>query len=123
MSLDAMDWVWTKSAAKGTARMVLLAIADKCPDDQCTAYAGTTMLVRRTHAARSSVQAAVDKLLDGAELCVVEDSTGPRGETVYHLPLAVGHLRALPEESRFRGPDPGPVQNPGRYGDRAPGGT
>ncbi|MBK6014267.1 hypothetical protein [Streptomyces sp. MBT53] len=123
MSLDAMDWVWTRSTAKGIARMVLLAIADKCPDDACTAYAGTTMLVRRTNGARSSVVAAVDKLLVGDELRVVEGSKGPRGETVYHLPRAVGHLRAAPEETRFGGPETGPVQIPDRSGNRTPGGT
>ncbi len=118
-----MDWVWTKSAAKGTARMVLLAIADKCTDDQCTAYAGTTMLVQRTNAARSSVVAAVDKLLASDELRVVEGAKGPRGETVYHLPHAVGHVRHTSEESRFRGPETGPAQNPDRSGNRTPGGT
>ncbi|MGW1162751.1 hypothetical protein ACWD48_32035 [Streptomyces sp. NPDC002519] len=123
MSLDAMDWVWTRSTAKGIARMVLLAIADKCPDDACTAYAGTTMLVRRTNGARSSVVAAVDKLLDGDELRVVEGSKGPRGETVYHLPRAVGHVRATPEETRFGGSESGPVQNPDRSENRTPGGT
>ncbi|MGW7413411.1 hypothetical protein [Streptomyces sp. NPDC054863] len=123
MSLDAMDWVWTKSAAKGTARTVLLAIADKCPDKSCTAYAGTTMLVQRTNAARSSVQTAVDKLLAGNELETVKGETGPRGETVYRLPLAVGHFRAAPEESRSRGPESGPVRNPGPPGNRAPGGS
>ncbi|WKK26548.1 hypothetical protein QZH56_13705 [Streptomyces olivoreticuli] len=123
MSLDAMDWVWTRSAAKGTARMVLLAIADKCPDDQCTAYAGTTMLVQRTNAARSSVVAAVDKLLGGDELLIVDGAKGPRGETVYHLPRAVGHSRGASEESRFRGPETVPVQIPDRSGIRTPGGA
>ncbi len=118
-----MDWVWTRSTAKGIARMVLLAIADKCPDDTCTAYAGTTMLVRRTNAARSSVVTAVDKLLDGDELRVVEGAKGPRGETVYHLPCAVGHVRAAPEETRFVGPESGPVQNLHRSENRPPRGT
>lgn len=118
-----MDWVWTRSTARGTARMVLLAIADKCPDEQCTAYAGTTMLVQRTNAARSSVQTAVDRLLKGDELRVVKDEKGPRGETVYRLPLAVGHFRAVSEESRSVGPESGPVRNPGPSGNRAPGGS
>ncbi|MBI0374698.1 hypothetical protein JBE27_00010 [Streptomyces albiflaviniger] len=122
MSLDAMDWVWTRSTAKGTARMVLLAIADKCPDDACTAYAGTTMLVQRTNAARSSVVVAVDKLLDGDELRVVKGAKGPRGETVYHLPRAVGHVRAASEETRFRGPESEPVRNPDRSKNRTPRG-
>ncbi|MFE7316434.1 hypothetical protein ACFU7T_25580 [Streptomyces sp. NPDC057555] len=123
MSLDAMDWVWTRSAAKGTARMVLLAIADKCPGPDCTAYAGTTMLVQRTNAARSSVVAAVDKLLESGELEVVEGSTGPRRETVYRLPLAVDHRRAESDSTPYRGPKSGPVQNPDRSKNQTPWGT
>ncbi|MCT9090606.1 hypothetical protein N4G70_17335 [Streptomyces sp. ASQP_92] len=123
MSLDAMDWVWTKSAAKGTARMVLIAIADKCPDDQCTAYAGTTMLVQRTNAARSSVVRAVDRLLASRELKVVKEARGPRGETVYCLPHAIGHVRTVPEVSAFGGPQSRPVANPDRSENETPGGS
>jgi hypothetical protein len=79
VSLDAQDWVWNHSKSKGTARLVLLAIADKAYGKGCTAYAGTTMLVQRTNAARSSVVAAVDKLIESGELAVVEGLTGPRG--------------------------------------------
>ncbi|MEU1674071.1 hypothetical protein ABZ752_18885 [Streptomyces roseifaciens] len=122
MSLDAMDWVWTRSAAKGTPRLVLLAIADKCPGPDCVAYAGTTMLVQRTNAARSSVVTAVDKLIASGELEVVKGARGPRGETVYRLPHAVGHRRAESEDARFGGPKSGPVQNPDRSGNETPTG-
>ncbi|MEV5509028.1 hypothetical protein [Streptomyces orinoci] len=123
MSLDAMDWVWTRSAAKGTPRLVLLAIADKCPDDRCVAYAGTTMLVQRTNAARSSVVTAVDKLIASGELEIVEGARGPRGETVYRLPHAVGHRRAAEsEDARFGGPKSGGVRNPDRSENKTPGG-
>lgn len=118
-----MDWVWTRSAAKRTPRLVLLAIADKCPGPDCTAYAGTTMLVQRTNAARSSVVTAVDKLIASGELEVVEGARGPRGETVYRLPQAVGHRRAESEDARFGGPESGPVPNPDRSENRTPGGT
>ncbi|MFD7236439.1 hypothetical protein ACFWAT_14175 [Streptomyces syringium] len=108
MSLDATDWVWNQSAARGTALVVLLAIADKAGAD-CTAYAGTAMLMQRTRAARSTVRAAVDALLGSGELAVVENVTGPAGETVYCLPLAGGHTRT--EGAGYR---PGPVSGPGR---------
>ncbi|WP_329148241.1 hypothetical protein OIU91_19720 [Streptomyces sp. NBC_01456] len=100
----------------------MLAIADKCPDEQCTAYAGTAMLMQRTRAARSSVRAAVDKLLDSGELEVVESELGPNGETVYRLPLAIGHTREQSDVSGFdrAGNRPGPDSDPGRY--PAPGG-
>lgn len=114
MSLDAMDWVWNKSASKGTARLVLLAIADKAYGKGCTAYAGTTMLVQRSNAARSSVVAAVDKLIESGELAVVAGQQGPRGETVYTLPKAKRHSRSDPTG----GPESGPVQIPDRSENR-----
>lgn len=122
MSLDASDWVWNRSASKGLPRTVLLAVADKCPDEQCTAYAGTAMLMQRTRAARSSVRAAVDKLINAGELEVVEGKLGPNGETVYKLPRAVGHVREQPDMPAFdrAGNRPGPDSDPDRY--PAPGG-
>jgi hypothetical protein len=119
LSLDAQDWVWTHSKSKGTARLVLLAIADKASGADCSAYAGTTMLVQRTNAARSSVIVAVDKLLKSKELKMVKDRKGPKGETVYSLPLAIGHVRAKPEG----GPVSGPLRKPDRSEIRTPGGA
>ncbi len=116
MSLDAQDWVWEHSASKGTARLVLLAIADKANGRDCSAYAGTAFLVRRTRAARSSVVVAVDRLLESGELEVVEGRKGPKGETWYRLPQAKGHHRQ-------GGPESGPVQNPDPSENRTPRGT
>ena len=107
MSLDAQDWVWNHSKSKGTARLVLLAIADKAYGKDCSAYAGTTMLVQRCNAARSSVIAAVDKLIETGELAVVEGRVGPRGETFYAIPKARRHRRSDQE----RGPDSVPPAN------------
>lgn len=124
MSLDAQDWVWNHSKSKGTARLVLLAIADKAYGTDCSAYAGTTMLVQRCNAARSSVVAAVDKLIKLGELAVIEGRVGPRGETFYRLPKAKRHRRSASEG----GPESGPVQNPDRSENRTgtesgPGGS
>ncbi|MEU6822824.1 hypothetical protein ABZ921_19530 [Streptomyces atriruber] len=83
---------------------MLLAIADRANAD-AIAYAGTAMLVQRTRAARSTVRDAVDALLVSGELAVVEDVTGPRGETVYRLPL----VAAQGAGNRF-----GPDSDPGR---------
>jgi hypothetical protein len=115
VSLDAQDWVWEHSSAKGTARLVLLAIADKASGPECSAYAGTTLLVKRANAARSSVVVAVDKLIESGELQVVEGRVGPRGETWYCLPKAVGHRRE-------GGPKSGPVRNPDPSENRTPTG-
>ena len=116
MSLDAQDWVWQHSSSKGTARLVLLAIADKANGADCSAYAGTTMLVRRANAARSSVVVAVDKLIEAGELLIVDGRKGPKGETVYSLPKARGHRRSTEEG----GPKSGPVQNPDPSENRTP---
>jgi hypothetical protein len=115
VSLDAQDWVWEHSTSKGTARLVLLAIADKATGRDCSAYAGTTLLVRRSNAARSSVVVAVDKLVESGELKVIEGKLGPRGETWYCLPKAVGHRRK-------GGPDSGPVRIPDRSENETPTG-
>lgn len=119
--MDCSDWVWTRSASKGTARTVLLAIADKCRDERCVAYAGTAMLMQRTNAARSSVITAVDRLLASGELTIVKGSRGPRGETYYKLPHAVGHVRAEPDTASQGGPKSRPVQNPDRSENETPG--
>lgn len=130
MSLDAQDWVWEHSASKGTARLVLLAVADKASGPECTAYAGTTFLVKRSRAARSSVVVAVDRLIESGELKIVDGRTGPRGETCYGLPLAVGHKRrGGPESGPVRKSDPsenktprGPESGPDRSENETPSG-
>ncbi|MEV0992734.1 hypothetical protein [Streptomyces sp. NPDC049949] len=110
MSLAATDWVWSQSDSRGAARLVLLAIADRADADG-VAYAGTASLIRRTHAARSTVRDAVDALLASGELAVVEGERGPGGETVYRFPLLI---------ARETGERPGPLSDPGRTS--APGG-
>lgn len=119
MSLDAQDWVWENSRAKGTARLVLLAIADKASGTDCSAYAGTTMLMQRANAAKSSIVVAVDNLIESGELEIVEGRTGRRGERCYRLPKAVGHKRTTRPAG---GPKSGPVQNPDRSENRTGGG-
>lgn len=116
MSLDAQDWVWEHSASKNTARLVLLAIADKASGSDVSAYAGTTFLVRRTNASRTAVIKAVDALLESGELEIVEGAKGPHGETRYRLPRAKGHTRKGGTESV-------PVRNPNRSGKKTPPGT
>jgi hypothetical protein len=115
VSLDAQDWVWEHSASKGTARLVLLAVADKASGPECSAYAGTTFLVKRSRAARSSVVVAVDRLLESGEMKIIDGRTGPRGETCYSLPLAASHRRK-------GGPESGPVRKSDPSGNQTPGG-
>ncbi|MET8008971.1 helix-turn-helix domain-containing protein [Streptomyces sp. NPDC005271] len=88
MSSDAREWVWERSSSRGTARLVLLSIADRVADEQCIAWASLASLAERANASRSTVRDALDRLLDSGELEQVDDLTGPQRSTVYRLPLA-----------------------------------
>ena len=92
MSLDAREWVWDHSHSKGTARMVLALIADRCPDRRCIAYASVPTLMKRANASRTAVRDALAKLIASGELVPLAGRKGPRGETYYHLPDAARFL-------------------------------
>ena len=102
MSSDAREWVWEHSSSRGTARLVLLSIADRVADEQCVSWASLTSLARRTNASRSTVRAALDRLLDDGELELLDDLTGPQRSTVYRLPLAA---KAVARATRERQTD------------------
>ncbi len=97
MSVDAREWVWEHSTSKGTARLVLLSIADRVADEQCIAWASLASLAQRTRASRSTVREALDRLLGSGELEQLYDLTGPQRSTVYRLPLVA---KALAEAAR-----------------------
>ncbi|WP_327368276.1 helix-turn-helix domain-containing protein [Streptomyces sp. NBC_01217] len=120
MSHDAREWVWNHSRSKGTARLVLTLIADRCPDRRCIAYASVPTLMKRTNASRTAVRDALAKLVADGELVVLAGRKGPRGETYYHLPDAARFLaeeaaeqgQHLPPGGRnlpLGGPDSGPA--------------
>lgn len=102
MSSDAREWVWEHSSSRGTARLVLLSIADRVADKQCIAWASLASLAERANASRSTVRDALDRLLDAGELEQLDDLTGPQRSTVYRLPLAA---KAAAEATREREPD------------------
>jgi hypothetical protein len=150
MSYDAREWVWDHSRSKGTARMVLALIADRCRDRRCVAYASVPALMKRANASRTAVRDALAKLVAEGELVALGDRKGPRGETYYHLPGAARFLveqtvaedrdQALPgdripppggpesdpADPFEEGPKSGPGERnppPGGYGFRPVGGT
>lgn len=88
MSSEAREWVWEHSSSRGTARLVLLSVADRVADEQCVSYASLSSLARRTHASISTVREAIDRLIHAGELEQLDDLTGPQRSTVYRLPLA-----------------------------------
>ncbi|MGW2034759.1 helix-turn-helix domain-containing protein [Streptomyces sp. NPDC001811] len=150
MSYDAREWVWDHSHSKGTARMVLALIADRCRDRRCIAYASVPALMKRANASRTAVRDALAKLVADGELVQLVGRKGPRGETYYHLPAAARFLAeraaegeqnptlpgdqnatpGVPESDPVYpfegGPESGPSarnSTPGEYGFRPVGGT
>ncbi|MFD1829844.1 helix-turn-helix domain-containing protein [Streptomyces desertarenae] len=100
MSVSAREWVWEHSSSKGTARLVLLSIADRVPDEQCAAWASHTSLVERTNASRTAVRDALTALTGTGELQVLDHLQGPQRTTVYRLPRAAAWLVKITEARR-----------------------
>ncbi|MEU5898729.1 helix-turn-helix domain-containing protein [Streptomyces venezuelae] len=92
MSGQARKWVWGSSASRGTARLVLLSIADRIPDAQCVAYASVTELMERTNASRNAVRTSLALLADAGELEILDDYEGPQHSTVYRMPRPAAWL-------------------------------
>ncbi|MDQ0790196.1 MULTISPECIES: helix-turn-helix domain-containing protein [unclassified Streptomyces] len=98
MSSEAREWVWEHSSSRGTARLVLLSIADRVADEQCVSWASLSSLAKRTRASVSTVREAIDRLVDAGELEQLDDLTGPQRSTVYRLPLAAKTVAETAEE-------------------------
>ncbi|MFD9840977.1 helix-turn-helix domain-containing protein [[Kitasatospora] papulosa] len=92
MSGQARKWAWETSASRGTARLVLLSIADRIPDEQCVAYSGLTELMERTHASRNAVRGALTSLVASGDLEICADFEGPQHSTVYRMPRPAAWL-------------------------------
>ncbi|MDX3402427.1 helix-turn-helix domain-containing protein [Streptomyces violaceoruber] len=92
MSSEAREWVWEHSSSRGTARLVLLSIADRVADEQCVSWASLSSLAKRTRASVSTVREALGRLVADGELEQLDDLTGPQRSTVYRLPLAAKAL-------------------------------
>ena len=88
MSSEAREWVWEHSSSRGTARLVLLSIADRVADEQCVSWASLSSLAKRTRASVSTVREAIERLVHAGELEQLDDLAGPQRSTVYRLPLA-----------------------------------
>ncbi|WP_063795011.1 helix-turn-helix domain-containing protein [Kitasatospora sp. MBT66] len=89
MSHLAREWVWECSDARGTARLVLLALAERA-GSECVAFGSTRTLAARTNASERSVSDAIKAAIRLGELELVEGRLGPYGARVYRLPKAVG---------------------------------
>lgn len=92
MSKDAREWAWEHSTSRGTARLVLLSIGDRVPDEQCVAWASLSSLMKRTNASRNAVRSALVALAESGELEALDTLNGPQRSTVYRLPRAASWL-------------------------------
>jgi DNA-binding MarR family transcriptional regulator len=109
MSSEAREWVWEHSSSRGTARLVLLSIADRVADEQCVSWASLSSLAKRTRASVSTVREAIDRLVRAGELEQLDDLAGPQRSTVYRLPLAA---KAVAETAEDEEPDQAPEATP-----------
>ncbi|WP_181788326.1 helix-turn-helix domain-containing protein [Streptomyces phytophilus] len=114
MSTDAREWVWVHSSSRGSARLVLLSIADRVADEQCVSWASQASLTARTRASNSTVREAIGRLVEAGELEQLGYLVGPQGSTVYRLPLAARAIaRALRVQQEEAGVDVAPGEESG----------
>ena len=85
MSVKVMGKVWEHSQAKGTARLVLLAIADHC-NPTGVAWPSLSRLAQYVNVDRRNVIAAINKLVDLGELERVQQGKTGRA-TTYRIVL------------------------------------
>ncbi|AIA06704.1 hypothetical protein [Streptomyces noursei] len=100
MSVDAREWGWEHSSSKGVARLVLLSIADRVPDENCVAWASVASLVTRTNASRTAVRTALSALAESGELELLDHLDGPQRTTVYRLPRAAAWLAKVAKAAK-----------------------
>ncbi|MER7986494.1 helix-turn-helix domain-containing protein [Streptomyces noursei] len=117
MSIDAREWGWEHSSSKGVARLVLLSIADRVPDEKCVAWASLASLVTRTNASRTAVRTALAALAESGELELLDHLDGPQRASVYRLPRAAAWLAKV---AAVRGDDPDAYVEPPTDSDPIP---
>ncbi len=84
MSIRVMNWVWEHSAAKGTERLLLLAIADAADDTGRNAFPSIDTLARKIVMSPRTVQRLIAKL-EAAGLIEVSRHAGGRDSNRYRI--------------------------------------
>lgn len=109
-----MTWVWDHSSAKGTDRLVLLAIADNAADDGGNAYPSMRRLVAKTQLDERTVQRALKRLVLLGELSI-RYGAGDHGQNIYRIRMA-------PRQDAAPGATPPPAERPPRQDATTPPG-
>ena len=86
MSIRVLNWVWANSAQKGSALLLLLAIADHAHDDGGGAYPSIQTLATKTRLTSRAVQVLLKKLEASGELRI-ERRSGPHRVNTYAIPM------------------------------------
>ncbi len=85
MSNAALNLVFGRSRSEGTARLVLLSLADRA-NDSGQAFCGAQDLCKRANAARRTIFDALRELRELGELNILAEK-GPRGCNRYQITL------------------------------------
>jgi hypothetical protein len=86
VSIKVQSYVWEHSKAKGSALLLLLAIADHAHDDGKGAYPGLERLANKCRQTVRNTQILIRKLEEIGELGV-SYGTGPHGTNEYTIPM------------------------------------
>jgi len=84
-----MSSVWEESVHKGSALLLLLAIADHAHDDGTGSYPSIATLARKIRMSERQVYRLIDFLQDSGEL-IVESSGSPLGTNLYSVVIVGG---------------------------------
>lgn len=88
MSVQATSWVWNHSQAEGTARLVLLAIADAANREGRNSCQSANTIAEMCRVSKRTVRYKISELLATGELGK-EGKNGEYGTTVYYFPKMV----------------------------------
>jgi Helix-turn-helix domain len=89
LSIKVMQDVWQRSEQKGSALLLLLAIADHAHDDGAGAYPSVETLARKVRMSRRNTQLLIRHLEKAGEI-QVEHGAGPRGCNLYAVKTLQG---------------------------------
>jgi hypothetical protein len=117
VSIRVMNWVWEHSTAKGTERLLLLAIADSADDTGRNAFPSVETLAHKIVMSPRTVQRLVARL-ESAGFIEVRRNLGGRDSNRYRviMPEPTDHQSAIPENwerSEHRTPLEPPAESTG----------
>ncbi|PYP82895.1 MAG: hypothetical protein DMF61_24840, partial [Blastocatellia bacterium AA13] len=110
MSIKVMQAVWESSAQKGSALLLLLAIADWCRDDGDGAFPSIKTIARRCRMSVRNTQILINRVKAAGEI-EVDLNAGPGGCNIYRVKTLQGVKRTSPDGAKksqigVKGPSP-----------------